>query len=137
MISFSMTIVNTYHNFHMRTYKAELVEEANVIGQHLTNTPCSATIDTTLNIGSCIPQENPNLIIVWRNHHHKRQEMNTLGIHESKQQGLYILMPSLHVGGAIQKKFGPTRGIFQLGNGLVIMWTSLKTSYKDYKDYLT
>ena len=118
--SFSMTIVNTYHNFHVRTYKAQLAGAANVIEQHLTTTPCSATIDTTLNRGSCIPQENPNHIIVWRDPHHKRQEMNTLGIHEIKQQGPYILIPSLHVGGAIQEEFGPTREIFQLDNGLVI-----------------
>ena len=118
--SFSKTIVNTYHNFHVRTYKAQLVGAANVIEQHLTTTPCSATIDATLNIGSCIHQENPKHIIVWREPHHKRQEMNTLGIHEIKQQGPYILIPSLHVGGAIQDEFGPTTGNFQLDNGLVI-----------------
>ena len=62
-----MTIVNTYHNFHVRTYKAQLIKAANVIEQHLTlsNTPCSAAIDTTLNMGLCIPHENPNHIIVW------------------------------------------------------------------------
>ena len=62
--SFSVTIVNTYHNFHVRIYKAQQVGAPNVIEQHLTNTPCSATIDTTLNMGSCIPQENPDYIIV-------------------------------------------------------------------------
>ena len=46
--------------------------------------------------------------------------MNTLGIHEVKKQGPYILVPSLHVGGAIQEEFGPMREIFQLDNGLVI-----------------
>ena len=76
--SFGKTIVNTYYNFHARTYKAQLVRAASVIEQHLTTTPCSATIDTTLHIGSCIPQENPNHIIVWKNPHHNRQEMNTL-----------------------------------------------------------
>ena len=53
--SFGKTIVNTYHNFHVRTYKAQLVGAANVIEQHLTTTSCSATIDTTLHMGSCIP----------------------------------------------------------------------------------
>ena len=115
-----MTIVNTYHNFHVRTYKAQLVGVANVIEQYLTNTPCSATVDTTLNMGSCIPKENPNHVIVWIDPRHKRHEMNTLGIHEIKQQGSYILIPLLHVGGAIQEEFGPARGIFQLDNGLVI-----------------
>ena len=62
--TFSMTIVRTYHNFHVRTYKAQLVGAANVIEQHLTNTPCSAAINTTLNMGSCIPQENPKHITV-------------------------------------------------------------------------
>ena len=104
----------------MRTSKAQLVGVANVIEQHLTSRPCSATIDTTLRMGSCIPQENPNHIIVWRNPHHNRQEMNTLGIHDTQQQGPYILIPSLHVGGAIQEEFGSTRGIFQLDSGLVI-----------------
>ena len=47
----------------MRTYKARLVGAANVIEQHLTKTPCSATIDTTLHMGSCILQENLNHII--------------------------------------------------------------------------
>ena len=55
--TFTMTIVKTYHNFHVRTYKAQLVGASNVIEQHLTKTPCSAAIDTTLNMGSCIPQE--------------------------------------------------------------------------------
>ena len=104
----------------MQTYKAQLVGAANVIEQHLTTTPCSATIDTTLHMGSCIPQENPNHIIVWRDLHHNRQEMNTLGIHDIQQQRPYILIPSLHIGGAIQEEFGSTRGIFQLDNGLVI-----------------
>ena len=117
---FTMTIVKTYHNFHVRTYKAQLVGAANVIEQHLTNTPCSAAIDTTLNMGSCIPQENPKHIIVWKDPQGSRQEMNTLGVHEIKQQGTYILIPSLHVGGAVQQEFRPTRGIVQLDNGLVI-----------------
>ena len=64
-----------------------MVGAANTIEQQLTNTPCSATIDTTLNLGSWIPQENLNHIIVWREPHHKRQEMNTLRIHEIKQEG--------------------------------------------------
>ena len=46
----------------MRTYKARLVGAANVIEQHLTKTPCSATIDTTLHMGSCTRQENLNHI---------------------------------------------------------------------------
>ena len=104
----------------MQTYKAQLVGAANVIEQHLTSTPCSATIDITLRMGSCIPQENLNHIIVCRDPHHNRQEMNTLGIQDTQQQGLYILMASSYVGGAIQEEFGPTRGIFQLDNGLVI-----------------
>ena len=64
---FSMTIVNTYHNFYVRTYKAQLIEADNVIEQHLTlsNTPCSSAINTTLNMGLCIPHETPNHIIVW------------------------------------------------------------------------
>ena len=64
---FSMAIVNTYHNFHVRTYKAQLIEAANVIEQHLTlsNTPYPAELDSTLNMGSWIPHENPNHIIVW------------------------------------------------------------------------
>ena len=100
-----MTIVKTHHNFHERTYKAQLVGAANVIEQHLTNTPYSAAIDTTLYMDSCIPQENPKHIIVWKDPHHNRQEMNTLGVHEIKQQGPYILIPSLNVGGTIQQEF--------------------------------
>ena len=87
---FNKTIVNTYHNFHVRTYKAQLVGAATIMEQHLTTTPCSATIDTTLQMGSCIPQENPTNIIVWRDPHHNRQEMNTLRIHTIQQQGPYI-----------------------------------------------
>ena len=48
--------------------------------------------------------------------------MNTLAIPEIKQQGRYILIPSLNVDGAIQEEFGPKRGIFQLDNGLVIRY---------------
>ena len=36
--SYSQTVVNKYHNFQVRTYKAQLVGAANVIEQHLTNT---------------------------------------------------------------------------------------------------
>ena len=97
-----MTVVRTYHNFHVHTYKAQLVGAANIIEQYLTNTSSSAAIDTTLNMGSCIPQENPKHIIVWKDPQHNCQEMNTLGVHEIKQQGTYILISSLHVGGAIQ-----------------------------------
>ena len=60
---FTMTIVKTYHNFHVRTYKAKLVGAANIIKQHLTNTPCSAAIDTTLNMGSCIPKKTPSILL--------------------------------------------------------------------------
>ena len=128
-----MTIVKTYHNFHLRTYKSQLVGAANVIEQHLTNTPCSATMETTLNMGSCILQENPKHIIVWKDPQHNRQEMNTLGVHEIKQQGTYILIRSLHVGGAIQQEFGRTRGIVQLDNGLVIRHVKpLRTSFMYY-----
>ena len=68
----------------MWTYKAQLVGAVNVIEQHLTNAPCSATINNTLNMGSCIPQENLNYIIVWRDPHRKHQEMDNFGIHEIK-----------------------------------------------------
>ena len=106
-----MTVVRAYQNFHVSIYKAQLVGEANVIEQYLTNTPCSVTIDTTLNMGSRIPQENPKHIILWRDPQHNRWEMNTLGVHEIKQQGTYIVIPSLNVGGAIQEEFIPTRSI--------------------------
>ena len=65
-------------------------------------------------MASCIPQENPNHVIVWRDPYHKHQEMNTLRIHEIQQQGPYILIPSLQVGGTIQEEFRPTLGIIEL-----------------------
>ena len=125
-------------HFHLRTYKAQLMGAANVIEQHLTKTPCSATIDTNLQMGSCIPQENPNHIIAWKDHHHKRQEMNTLGIHKIQQQGSFILIPSLHAGEAIQKKFGPTRGIVQLDRCLAIRHVEvIKNSLQGLLDIVT
>ena len=71
-----MTIVNTYHNYRVRTYKAQLIGAANFIEQHLTlsNTSCLSAIDTTINMDACIPHENPNHIIVWRDTQDKRQE---------------------------------------------------------------
>ena len=66
---------------------------------------------------------------MWRDPHHKRQEMNTIGIPEIQQQGSYILIPSLHVGGVIQEEFGPTRGIIQLDNGLVIRHVEVIKSF--------
>ena len=119
--TFTMTNVKTYHNLHVRTYKAQIVGANNVIEKHLINNPCSAAIDTTLNMGSCIPQEPPKHIILWKDPQHHRQEMNILGVHKIKQQGTYILIPTLHVGGAIQQEFRLTRGIVQLDNGLVII----------------
>ena len=80
--SYSQAIINKYYNFDVRAYKAQLVGAANIIGQHLTKTPCSVIIDIALHMGSCIPQENTNHIIVLIDLHHKRQEMNTLGIQE-------------------------------------------------------
>ena len=79
--SHSKTTVNKYYNFHVRTYKAQLVGATNIIEQNLTNTPCSATIDNTTidnnaaidNMGSHIPQGSRNHIIVWRDPHHKHQ----------------------------------------------------------------
>ena len=131
--TFTMTIGKTYHNSHLRTYKSQVVGAANVIEQHLTNRHCSAAIETILNMGPCIPQENPKHIIVWKAPQHNRQEMNTLGVHEIKQQGTYILIRSLHVGGAMQQEFGRTRGIVQLDNGLVIRHVKpLRTSFMDY-----
>ena len=121
-----MTIVNTYNNFHVQIYKAQLIGAANVIEQHLTlsNTPCPAAIDTTLNLDSCIPHKNSNHILVWRDPQHKHQERNTLGIHEIKQQRLYILIPSLHISAAIQEECGST--------WYSDMWMSLKNFYKNY-----
>ena len=43
-------------------------------------------------MGSCIPQENPKHIIVWKNPQHNHQEMNTLRVIEIKQQGTYITL---------------------------------------------
>ena len=37
--------------------------------------------------------------------------MSALAIYEIQQQRLYILIPSLHVGEAVQEEFRPTRGI--------------------------
>ena len=48
----------------MQTYKAELVGAAAVIDEHLTKTPCPATIDTNRYLVLYIPQENPSHIIV-------------------------------------------------------------------------
>ena len=117
------------HNFNVQTCKAQLAGAAAVIEEHLTKTPCPATIDTIRYLGLCISQETPSHIIVWRDPHHKRQEMNTLGIHKMQQQESYILIPSLHVGEAIQKKFGPTSRILQLDNGLVIRHVEVIKSF--------
>ena len=117
------------HNFNVQTYKAQLVGAAAVIDGHLTKTPCPAIIDTNRYLGLCIPQENPSHIIVWRDPHHKRQEMNTLGIHKIQQQRSYIIIPSLQVGEAIRKKSWPTRGILQLDNGLVIKHVEVIKSF--------
>ena len=43
-----------YYNIHVKTYDAQLIGAANIIKQHLTKTPCSAAIDTTLHMGSCV-----------------------------------------------------------------------------------
>ena len=84
-----MTVVKAYLIFHVQTYKAQLVGAANVIEQHLTNTPYSAVKDTTLNMSSCTPQENPKYIIVRSDLHYQCQEINTLRVHEIKQKGDY------------------------------------------------
>ena len=55
--------------------------------------------------------------------------MNTHGIHKIQQQGSYLLIPSLYVGGATQEEFRPTRGIVQLDNGLVIRHVEIIKSF--------
>ena len=62
--------------------------------------------------GGYDPLTNYAYYCVWRG--------NILGIQQIQLQGSYILTPSLHVDKAIQEEFGPTRGIAQLDNGLVI-----------------
>ena len=42
---------------------------------------------------------------------------------------MFILIPSLHNGGTIQEEFGPTRGIVQLHNGLVIRHVEVIKSF--------
>ena len=64
---------------------------------------------------------------MWRDPR-KRQGMNTLVIHEIQQQGPYILIPSLHVGGA-NSEFRLTRGIIPLDNGLVIRHVEVIKSF--------
>ena len=64
--------------------------------------------------------------------------MNTLGIHNIQQQGAYIFIPSLHVRGAIQEEFEPTKGNFQLDNGLVIRHVKvIKDSLQGLLDIVT
>ena len=69
---------NKYYNIHVQTYDAQLIGAANIIKQHLTKTPCSAAIDTTLHMGSWFPQEYPNHITLCTDRHQKR-ELGTLG----------------------------------------------------------
>ena len=68
------TVINKYYNFHVRTFDAQLAGAASIVQQHLTKTPYSAAIDTTLRMSSCILQEYSNHI-VWTDSHHKWQEM--------------------------------------------------------------
>ena len=100
----------------------------NVIEQHLIKTPCSATIDVNLHMGSCISQENPNHIIMWRDPHHKRQEMNSLGIHKMQQKGSYIQYPPYALVGPYKRNSGP-RGVVQLDNSLIIRNVEVVKSY--------
>ena len=51
IVTTARRLATEYCNSHVQTYKAQLVGVATVIEQHLTNTPCSPTIDTTLNMG--------------------------------------------------------------------------------------
>ena len=43
--------------------------------------------------------------------------------------GPYMLVPSLHVVGAIQEEFGPIRGITQLDDGLVVRHVEVVRSF--------
>ena len=74
-----------------------------------------------------ILQEYPNRIILWTDPHHKWQEINTVNLRNTT--GPYMLIPSLHVVGAIEEEFGPTKGITQLDNSLVIRHVEVVRSF--------
>ena len=89
-------------------------------------------------MGSCIPQEYLNHIIVWTYPHHKQQDINTLGIYKIQRQWPDVLIPFLHVGGAIQEEFRLTRRIKQLDNGIVIKHVEgIKTFLQGLLDIVT
>ena len=87
------------------TYEAQVIGRSPTIEQHVTSSKCSSKIDAEIGIGHCIPEENEDQIIVWRDPHHNTTEMKSLGIHLIQQQGPYVLIPTLQAGGSIQREF--------------------------------
>ena len=80
----------------------------------------------TLKLGICIPTDYMKQIMVWGDPHHDRQVLCPLGTYDVQQQGYFIFIQDLHVGGAIQVVYGPEKTIVQLNNGLV--FTNLKNN---------
>ena len=101
-------------------YQAQLIGSDMIIEQHLTTTKCWDILDPVLKIGTCTPHESPMDIIIWEDPHHPPDDMHNLKVHEIQQQGQYVLIPTLHVGGAVQEHYGLDKEILQLDNGLVI-----------------
>ena len=100
--------------------------DTNIIEQHVTEITCLNVIHPTLKLEICQPTDYTRQVIVWRDPHHDREVMGSLGTYDAQQQRDFILIQDLYVGGAIQAEYGPDKNIVQLDNGLAL--TKLKNN---------
>ena len=128
---FGRTITKYYHQLIIQAYHAQLVGDQPQIQQHVTGNECWKTLypkipDHTERYGSCtIKERNMGYkILVWNDPHHDAHEIHSLGEYEYHQSDSYILIPDLHIGGAIQNQY--RNGIIQLDNGITLIPTGKK-----------
>ena len=105
--------------YEVQQFKAQLIGNATIIEQHLTDSECPSKINQLYDAGICNMNRSMKAI-VWRNPNHDYNEMQSLGTHQVQRSGEYFLIPSLQVGGAIQQTMGIKEETIQLDNGLVL-----------------
>ena len=83
---------------------------------------------------SCVPQEEPLSVVVWKNASHDATSFHTIGTYPIQRLGDYVLIPPLKIGGAIQLEQNDGNFI-QLDNNYVILRNSSSVNTSRLPDF--
>ena len=124
------TITHIFHHLELRVSTSYIEGRNNEIHQSLTKTSCQ------YNEFSCVPQEEPLSVVVWKNASHDATSFHTIGTYPIQRVGDYMLIPPLNIGGAIQLE--QNDGNFkQLDNNYVILRNSSSVNTSRLPDFYT